>query len=51
MYIGHISWITVLYNLHRWALADKSVIGASGLSNDDSGKIDGLKWTSAESVR
>jgi len=27
------------------------VIGASGLSDDDDGKNDGLKWKLAESVR
>ncbi len=35
---------------HSWALADKSVIGASGLSDDDDSKNDGLKWKLAESV-
>jgi hypothetical protein len=37
--------------LQSWALADHSVIGASGLSDDDDGKNDGLKWKLAESVR
>jgi hypothetical protein len=38
--------------VHSWALADYmySVIGASGLSDDDDGKNDGLKWKLAESV-
>ena len=36
---------------HSWTLADLSVIGACVLSNDDSGKNDGLKSRMAESVR
>jgi len=36
---------------HSWALVDQSVISANGLSNDDSGKNDGLKLRLAESVR
>ncbi len=34
-----------------WTLADYSVIGASGMSDDDDDKNDGLKWKLAESVR
>ena len=34
--------------MHSWALAEQSVIGASGLSDDDDGKNDGLKWKLAE---
>jgi hypothetical protein len=40
-----------IYIIHSWALADQSVIGASGLSDDDDGKNDGLKWKLAESAR
>ncbi len=36
---------------HSWALAEYAVIGASGLSDDNDGKNDGLKWKLAESVR
>ncbi len=36
---------------HSWALADYSVSGACGLSDDDDGKNDGLKWKLADSVR
>jgi hypothetical protein len=36
--------------MHSWALADYSVIDASGLSDDDDGKNYGLKWKLAESV-
>ncbi len=36
---------------HSWALADQSVIGASGQSDDDGSKNDRLKWKLAESVR
>jgi len=35
---------------HSWALADYSATGASGRSDDDDGKNDGLKWKLAESV-
>ncbi len=41
----------IITSLHSWALAAKSVIGASGLSDDDDGKNEGLKWKLAESVR
>jgi hypothetical protein len=34
---------TLPTKIHSWALADLSGIGASGLSNDGSGKINGLK--------
>ncbi len=34
-----------------WELADKSVIGASELSDDNDGKNDNLNWTLTESVR
>jgi hypothetical protein len=37
-------------SFYIWALADSSVIGARGLSDDDIGKNDGLKWKLAESV-
>ena len=39
-----------MFYIHSWALADYSVIGSSGLSDDDDGKKDRLKWKLAESV-
>ena len=36
---------------HSWALADLSMIGASGLSDDDDGENDGRKWKLAEPIR
>jgi hypothetical protein len=41
----------IITSVHSWAQAAKSVIGASGLSDDDDGKNYGLKWKLAESVR
>ncbi len=36
---------------HSWALSDFYVMGASRLSNVDSGEIDGLKWRIIEVSR